>query len=209
VIGAGLAGCGGTPAALRGAAAPGTATSATVASASATLMGLVGGGPGALQSVSVSAAPAVPASGPAATYWYRLRGCVAVARHLRQANRPMAARAALMRCAREYRLLRQRLRLRLTRLLASGLHGTITVSTASGVRTLAFERGVIQSASATSVVVKAADGTTWTWTIGSATVITRAGHAVAAGSLASGQQVLAAGPVVSGADDARRIFVAG
>jgi len=89
------------------------------------------------------------------------------------------------------------------------LHGQITFSTPQGARTLAFSRGAIQSAGSGSVVVKTPDGATWTWTLTSSTIVTRAGRQVGARALAAGQQVVAAGQAVGGTDDARRIFILG
>ena len=75
-------------------------------------------------------------------------------------------------------------------------------------RTLAFERGVITSAGG-DLVVKAANGTTWTWQYTSSTVVRKSGAKVSRSDLSSGEHVLLAGPVVSGARDARLIVVAG
>jgi hypothetical protein len=103
--------------------------------------------------------------------------------------------------------LRLRFRLRLRLLLMGGLHGQITFRTRAGIKTVAFERGVIQSVSGTTVTVKAADGTTMTWHLIGRTVIVRAGHRLGAAALTAGARVLALGPVVSGADDARLILI--
>ena len=55
-------------------------------------------------------------------------------------------------------------RSRLVRLRAlGGMHGQFTFKTKSGPRTIAFARGVLESVTAGQVVVKSADGTTWTW----------------------------------------------
>jgi len=134
-----------------------------------------------------------------------LRRCVASARHLRAVGHVWAARARLRACLRLY--LRMRFRLRLRLLLLGGLHGQITFRTRAGIRTIAFERGVIQSVSATAVVVRSADGTTMTWHLIGRTVIVHAGHRLGAAALKVGARVLAVGPLVSGADDARLILI--
>jgi hypothetical protein len=75
-------------------------------------------------------------------------------------------------------------------------------------RTLAFERGVVTSAGG-DLVVKAANGTTWTWQYTASTVVRKGGSKVSRSELSSGAHVLLAGPVVSGARDARLVFIAG
>jgi hypothetical protein len=134
-----------------------------------------------------------------------LRRCIATARHLRAAGHVWAARARLRACLRLY--LRMRFRMRLRLLLLGGLHGQITFRTREGIRTIAFERGVIQSVSATAVVVRSADGTTMTWHLIGRTVIVHAGHRFGVAALKAGARVLAVGRVVSGADDARLILI--
>lgn len=126
-----------------------------------------------------------------------LRRCVAQARHLRATGHRAAALAKLRSC------LRRALRLR----LLGGLYGQVTFKTKAGIRTFAFERGVIQTVSGSSVVVKAADGTTLTWDLVTKTVIVRARHLVGTAALTSGERVFVVGPVVSGADDARLIII--
>jgi hypothetical protein len=74
---------------------------------------------------------------------------------------------------------------------------------------MAFERGSVQSISGSSVVVKAADGTVWTWHVGKATRIVKAGLRVGPSALASGQRVFVVGQLTSGSDDARRVVIRG
>ena len=88
-------------------------------------------------------------------------------------------------------------------------HGQITFATRKGPKTLVFERGAIQRVSSGSMVVKAADGTTWTWSLASSTIVTRGGHRTDAAALSAGQKVVVAGRLAGGADDARRVFVLG
>jgi hypothetical protein len=86
-----------------------------------------------------------------------------------------------------------------------GVDGTATFHNKTGFHTLSFERGTIQSVSGSDVVVKAADGTTWTWHLVSDTVVRKSGSKTSA--LSAGETVFAAGPVVSGTRDARLIVI--
>jgi hypothetical protein len=88
-----------------------------------------------------------------------------------------------------------------------GIDGEFTFHNKTGYHTLAFERGTIQSSSGGDVVVKAADGTVWTWEIVSDTVVRQGGKKTATSALAPGETVFAGGPVVSGARDARLIVI--
>jgi hypothetical protein len=90
-----------------------------------------------------------------------------------------------------------------------GMYGQVSLRGKDGsTRTLAFERGTVTSASG-DLVVKAANGTTWTWTYGSDTAVRRAGQKVSRSDLTSGEHVLVAGQVTSGTRDARVVIVAG
>ncbi len=101
-----------------------------------------------------------------------------------------------------------RVRWALARLRAlGGIDGEFTFHNKTGFHTLAFERGVIQSVSGSDVVVKAPDGTTWTWLIVSDTVVRQNGSKTTTSALASGQIVFAGGPVVNGAKDIRLIVI--
>ena len=133
--------------------------------------------------VTVSATPSAPCRNRAA--------------RLRAAGFPSIAQAALRRCG--HRLLRLR--------ALGGLHGQFTFETKSGPRTVAFERGVIQSVSGSEVVVQAKDGATWTWVLGSSSVIRQSGKRVAASALSDGANVFAGGPVVNGTYDARLVVI--
>jgi hypothetical protein len=88
-----------------------------------------------------------------------------------------------------------------------GVEGTATFHNKKGFHTLSFERGSIQSVSASDVVIKSPDGTTWTWKIVSDTVVRKNGGKTTASALSAGETVFAGGPVVSGARDARLIIV--
>jgi len=92
--------------------------------------------------------------------------------------------------------------------LFRGVDGQFTIQTKHGTKTLAYERGVIQSVSAgKSLVVKASDGTTWTWDLVSTTVIRDKQGKVAQNTLTTGTPVWVGGPVVDGAKDARLIVL--
>jgi hypothetical protein len=101
-----------------------------------------------------------------------------------------------------------RVRRALARLrLLGGVHGEFTFRYDGGYRTLAFERGIIQSVNGTDVVVVAKDGTSWTWLIVSDTVVRHDGSKTTPGALSPGETVFAGGPVVNGAKDARLIVI--
>jgi hypothetical protein len=74
-------------------------------------------------------------------------------------------------------------------------------------RTYAFERGTVTSDSS-ALVVKAANGTTWTWQYESATAVRQGGRKVSRSDLSSGEHVLVAGPVTAGNRVARVIIIA-
>jgi len=101
-----------------------------------------------------------------------------------------------------------RVRWALARLrLLGGVHGEFTFHNKTGFHTLAFERGAIQSVNGSDVVVRAPDGTVWTWVIVSNTVVRENGSKTTTNALATGDLVFAGGPVVSGAMDARLIVI--
>ena len=88
-----------------------------------------------------------------------------------------------------------------------GVDGTATFHNKTGFHTLSFERGTIQSVSGSDVVIKAADGTTWTWHVVSDTVVRKNGAKATTSALSAGETVFAGGPVVSGARNARVIII--
>jgi hypothetical protein len=152
---------------------------------------LVGGG--VAIGVAVTGGAAAATGGGTA----EVRQCAGLAAQLRGGGHRMAARRVSALCAHP-----------LLRLAAvGGMHGQVTFGAKGEARTLAFERGTVESAGASTITVRAADGTTWTWTLTGHTVVRQAGHRVAAASLAKGDRVFVGGPVVSGADDARLIRI--
>ena len=88
-----------------------------------------------------------------------------------------------------------------------GVDGTATFHNKTGFHTISFERGTVQSVTGSDVVIKAADGTTWTWQIVSDTVVRKNGGKTTTSALSAGETVFAGGPVVSGARDARLIVI--
>ena len=91
--------------------------------------------------------------------------------------------------------------------LLGGIDGEFTFHNKTGFHTLAFERGIVQSVSGSDVVIKAADGTTWTWQIVTDTVVRKNGAKTTTGALSAGDTVFAGGPVVSEAKDIRLIVI--
>ena len=158
-----------------------------------------------MRSASITAGPGNRAGQAAQRAVGGVRACVAAARHLRATGHLRAARAKLRSCLRRY----LRLRLRLRQLVHRAMHGQITFATRKGPKTLVFERGAIQNVSSSSMVVKAADGTTWTWSLASATIVTGGGHRTNLAALSAGQKIVVVGQLAAGADDARRVFVLG
>jgi hypothetical protein len=150
---------------------------------------------------AASPSSATPATAPAtapAKGARRAAACARAIKRLRAAHHPVAAHRVRALCRRGLGRLR---------LLVRGIHGQFTFQTKKGTRTLAFERGTIQSVSGGAVTVKAADGTTWTWHVVSNTVVRQDGKKVASSTLADGQRVFVGGPVGGGADNARLVVI--
>jgi hypothetical protein len=91
--------------------------------------------------------------------------------------------------------------------LINGEHGQVTFQSNAGSKTLAFERGIIESVAGSAITVKAADGTTWTWQLTASTAVREVGNAAARASLSSGDVIFVAGLSTSGANDARIIQI--
>ena len=92
--------------------------------------------------------------------------------------------------------------------LLRGVDGQFTIQTKKGIKTLAYERGVITSVTAgKSITVKASDGTTWTWDLVSTTVVRDRQGKLGQSALTSGTPVWVGGPVVQGTKNARLIVV--
>ena len=185
---------------LSSASSPAAGAAPAPASSPATAAGPVTASSSAAASSAASSADAaaLSSSAPAAAGRTAVAGrCRRAVVRLRATKHPRAARVVARFC-----------RDRLVRLRAlGGLHGQFTFTTKSGTRTLAFTRGVLESASAGQLVVKSADGTSWTWDLVGTTVVREQGKVVARTALADGEQVFVGGPVVSGASDARLIVI--
>jgi hypothetical protein len=175
----------------------GTAPASQAALLDATLN--AAGAPNA--AVTTSAAGAT-ATAPAVRRCAQLRRAARAARRTGHPRLSEADRAALARC----RFIRHRIA---RFFLLRGVDGQFSFKAADGtVRTLAYVRGVIESVNnGTSIVVKAADGSSWAWQLVSTTVIRDRSGKISRSTLAVGQPVWVGGPVVSGVKDARLIFV--
>jgi hypothetical protein len=134
----------------------------------------------------------------------RCARALATARAARLSGHPRQAGAAArfaFRCHIRHRIIRF--------FLLHGVDGQFTFRARTGaLKTLAYQRGVIESVNgSTSIVVKAADGTVWTWDLVSSTVVRDTSGKISESTLAVGEPVWVGGPVVSGVKDARLIFV--
>jgi hypothetical protein len=166
------------------------------------------GSPGAAVTTSAAGAPAAAGTGGPAVTSPAVRRCAQLARTARAARHTGhprlsgAARAATARC----RFIRRRIA---RFFLLRGVDGQFSFKAADGsVRTLAYVRGVIESVNnGTSIVVQAADGSSWAWQLVSTTVVRDKTGKISESSLAVGEPVWVGGPVVSGVKDARLIFV--
>jgi hypothetical protein len=165
--------------------------SMTAAAAAATV--LVGGASfGAV--TMLSGTPAAAATGPT--------GQAAVLNTaLTTANTPAAPASSKATRQRHVRDALARLR------RLGGIDGQFTFETKAGPKTLAFERGTVASVSGGDVVIRAKDGTTWSWTLVSDSVVRENGAKTATGALSAGDLVFVGGPVVSGAHDARLVVI--
>jgi hypothetical protein len=159
--------------------------------AGATLAGFLAGG-GIALAVSSSGAPAASPAGVAET---------ASSAQAAQLNSDLSTAASTAAARRRVRWALARLR------RIGGVDGEFTFHDKTGFHSLAFERGTISSVSGSDVVVRAANGTTWTWLIVSDTVVREDGAKTTTGALGEGQTVFAGGPVVDGAKDARLIVI--
>jgi hypothetical protein len=134
----------------------------------------------------------------------RCARALAAARAARRSGHPLQAGATArfaFRCHVRRRIIRF--------FLLHGVDGQFTFRTRTGaLKTLAYQRGVIESVNgSTSIVVKAADGTVWTWGLVSNTVVRESGGKISESALASGAEVWLGGPVINGSKDARLIFL--
>jgi hypothetical protein len=197
--------------ALAGNSSPAASTSAAGPAAGPTAQGAALNT--ALNSADASSALALTSSSGAAvsgasagsTAAHPCAAALKTARAARRAGHPAAARAALRAAGARCRPLRHRL---FRAALRRGVDGQFTFRGKGGtLRTVAFQRGIVQSASGGTVVVHAADGSTWTWDLVSSTVVRESGQKTTTSALTTGEPVWVGGPVVSGAKDARLIVI--
>jgi hypothetical protein len=87
-----------------------------------------------------------------------------------------------------------------------GEHGQVTFQGKTGARTVAFERGTVESVNGLTFVVRAPDGATWTWKLIAATAMREAGHTLAKPKVSSGELVFVEGLVANGVNEARLIL---
>jgi hypothetical protein len=195
-----------SPAASTSAGAGSTGSPSTQAAALNTALNSAGS-PGTLALTSSSGAGGVAGAAAAgtATAAHPCAAALRAARAAREAGHPAVARAARAVAGPRCRWLRHRIvRVALLR----GIDGQFTFRGQGGtIRTLAFERGIVQSVSGSDVVVSAADGTTWTWNLVSTTVVRENGSKTSQGALATGEPVWVGGPVLSGVKDARLVVI--
>ena len=217
LLAAALLAGGGTIAGMRLAAhsSPGTSSGATTGQAGTMQQGALlnetlrdASSPGALtRGATLTGGTGASAGGSAAGAAAKAPAC-ARARHVsrvaRQAGMHKLSRRAGIGAA-HCRLARRRI---FAFFLLRGVDGQFTIQTKKGIKTLAYERGVIQSVTAgKSIAVKASDGTTWTWDLVSPTVVRDRQGKVSESELTTGTPVWAGGPVVQGTKDARLIVV--
>lgn len=180
-----------------GARRPGRArrVAATVG-ASAVLLG-AGAAIGIALTGGASASPA--SAGPAAAWHDGLAAskCAQVAQQLRNSGHPVAAMHLRALC--ESPLLRLA--------LVGGEYGQVTFQSKAGPKTLAFERGTVESVSGSQFTVVAPDGVTWTWDITAGTVFHEARQVTTKAALGDGDKVIVGGPVVAGARDAKLVHI--
>jgi hypothetical protein len=196
---------------LAGHSPPAASTPSTQAAALNTALNSAGN-PGTLALTSSSAAAGVAGASAAgasaagaATTAHPCAAARKAARAARQAGHPAVARAARKAAGPRCRWLRRRIvRVALLR----GIDGQFAFRGKDGtIRTLAFERGVVQSISGSNIVVRATDGTTWTWDLVSNTVVRENGSKTSQSALATGEPVWVGGPVLSGVKDARLVVI--
>jgi hypothetical protein len=217
LLAAALLAGGGTIAGMRLAAhsSPGTSSGAATGQAGPAQQGALlnetlsgASSPGALtMGATLTGGKGASAGGAAAGAATKVPACARarrVSRVARRAGLPRVSRRIGIGAAR-CRLVRRRV---FAFFLLRGVDGQFTIQTKKGIKTLAYERGVIQSVTAgKSITVKASDGTTWTWDQVSTTIIRDRQGKIGQSALTSGTPVWVGGPVVQGTKDARLIVV--
>jgi hypothetical protein len=164
--------------------------------------------------MAVATAPAATKAAPAkpavkAAFAARIRACrraLAKLRAARKTGHPALIRAARKAVAvRCHGLLRRHHLFRFV--LLRGVAGQFTIHTKKGLRTIAFERGVIKSVSGNAIVVRTVTGITEVWHLVGNTVVREHGKMTSRSALTRGEPVFVGGPVLHGARDARLIVI--
>jgi hypothetical protein len=88
-----------------------------------------------------------------------------------------------------------------------GMYGSDTFESKQGARTVAFERGTIESVAGNDVLVRAKNGTTWQWTLTSKSVVRDDGKRGPDSALKPGELVFTAGPLTGSTRDVRLIVI--
>ncbi|MGH3155943.1 MAG: hypothetical protein ACRDNF_05120 [Streptosporangiaceae bacterium] len=88
-----------------------------------------------------------------------------------------------------------------------GMYGQVSYATKSGTETLAFERGTVVSNSNSALVVKARNGTEWTWDASSSSLVRESGKPVSSSDLIAGAKVFVGGQVIGSSKDARLVVI--
>jgi len=210
--GAGAGGMGGRAGSTGGGAGGTTASGTGGESGQAALLSATlnaADSPNAAVATAAAVSAAAPGSGTGATAGApAVRRCAKAARAARAAR--LSGHPRLSKAAREATARCRFIRRRIVRFfLLRGVDGQFSFRSRTGaIRTLAYERGMIESVNGgKSIVVKAADGTTWSWDLVSDTVVRDRSGKISESTLAVGQPVWVGGPVAGGAKNARLIFV--
>jgi hypothetical protein len=88
------------------------------------------------------------------------------------------------------------------------MYGQVSFATKSGgTETLTFERGTVVSDSSSTLVVKARNGTEWTWDVASSSLVRESGKPVSSSDLVAGAKVFVGGQVIGSTKDARLVVI--
>jgi hypothetical protein len=173
-----------------------TAAAGTVLLGSGVAIGIALTG-GASASAGASAAASAGSSDAGNLSGVAGAKCAKIATQLRNSGHPAAAMRLHAFCTEPL--------LRLA--LVGGEYGQVTFKGKTSPKTIAFERGTVESVTGSAITVKAPDGTTWTWDLTASTAVHAVGLGTAQASAVTGDRVFVAGTVASGVRDARLIRI--
>jgi hypothetical protein len=123
--------------------------------------------------------------------------CAKIAAELSDSGHPVAAKRLHAFCT-----------MPLVRLmLVGGEYGQVTFKGKTGPRTIAFERGTVESVAGSAITVEAPDGTAFTWDLTASTIVRAAGQGTVQAKPADGDRVLVGGLLANGVRDARLIRI--